>query len=130
MLVFFLRWGFHTVSGIELWFYYGVAKGSFHLYSNLDPTWWILRALGFFFSGRVLLYSVYLTSSMSSALNAALFALFVTKLHDRKTGLLAGILYGSMVLPMFNSAGTVTHDIFAYPYLILSLFGIMMAFRR
>lgn len=130
MLVFFLRWGFHAVSGIELWFYYGVARGSFELYSNFDPTWWILKTLGLLFSGPVLLYSVYLTSSIASSLNAALFALFVSKLHDRKTGLLAGILYGSMVLPMFNSAGTVTHDIFAYPYLILSLFGIMMVFRR
>ena len=48
MLVFFSRWGFHTVSGIELWFYYGVAKGTFSLYSVWDPTWWILRFLGAF----------------------------------------------------------------------------------
>ena len=37
-LIFFLRWGWHTVSGIELWFYYGVAKGTFDLYSIWDPT--------------------------------------------------------------------------------------------
>ena len=129
-LVFFLRWGFHTVSGIELWFYYGVAKGTFDLYSAWDPSWWILKTLGFLFSGQALLYSVYLVSSLSSALNSALFCLLVSELHNKKTGFLAGLIYSSMVLPMFNSAGTVTHDIFAYPYLILSLYGILMAFKR
>ena len=37
-LVLFHRWGWHTVSGIELWFYYGVAKGTFALYSAFDPS--------------------------------------------------------------------------------------------
>lgn len=129
-LIFFLRWGFHTVSGIELWFYYGVAKGTFDLYSVWDPSWWILKVLGFIFSGQALLYSVYLISSLSSSLNSALFCLFVSELHNKKTGFLAGLIYASMVLPMFNSAGTVTHDIFAYPYLILSLYGILMVFKR
>ncbi|MEA1929169.1 MAG: hypothetical protein U9N73_13265, partial [Candidatus Auribacterota bacterium] len=129
-LIFFLRWGWHTVSGIELWFYYGVAKGTFDLYSVWDPTWWILSGLGAIVSGPALLYGTYLVSSLSSSLNAALFCLFVSELHNKKTGFLAGILYGSMVLPMFNSAGTVTHDIFAYPYLVLSMYGILMAFKR
>lgn len=118
------------MSGIELWFYYGVARGTFDLYSVWDPTWWILSTLGAFVSGPALLYGTYLVSSLSSSLNAALFCLFVSGLHNKKTGLLAGLIYGSMVLPMFNSAGTVTHDIFAYPYLILSLYGVMMAFKR
>ena len=129
-LIFFSRWGWHTVSGIELWFYYGVAKGTFDLYSIWDPTWWILSTLGALVSGPALLYGTYLVSSLSSSLNAALFCLFVSELHNRKTGFLAGLLYGSMVLPMFNSAGTVTHDIFAYPYLVLSLYGILMVFKR
>lgn len=129
-LIFFTRWGWHTVSGIELWFYYGVAKGTFDLYSVWDPTWWILKTLGALLSGPALLYGTYLVSSLSSSLNAALFCLFVSELHNKKTGFLAGLLYGSMVLPMFNSAGTVTHDIFAYPYLILSLYGGLMFFKR
>ncbi len=129
-LIFFLRWGWHTVSGIELWFYYGVARGTFDLYSVWDPTLWILRTLGFFLGGLPLLYGTYLVSSLSSSLNAALFCLFVSEVHEKKTGFLAGILYGSMVLPMFNSAGTVTHDIFAYPYLILSIYGAAAAVRR
>lgn len=129
-LIFFLRWGWHTVSGIELWFYYGVAKGTFDLYSVWDPTWWILKVLGALLSGPALLYGTYLTSSLCSSLNAALFCLFVSELHNKKTGFLAGLIYGSMVLPMFNSAGTVTHDIFAYPYLILSLYGVLMVFKR
>ncbi|MFH1039220.1 MAG: hypothetical protein V1789_11200 [PVC group bacterium] len=129
-LVFFLRWGWHTVSGIELWFYYGVAKGTFDLYSVWDPTLWILRALGALLGGMPLLYGTYLVASLSSSLNAALFCLFVSEVHGKKTGFLAGILYGSMVLPMFNSAGTVTHDIFAYPYLVLSIYGAAAAVRR
>ncbi len=129
-LIFFARWGWHTVSGIELWFYYGVAKGTFDLYSIWDPTWWILSTLGAIVSGPALLYGTYLVSSLSSSLNAAIFCLFVSELHNKKTGLLAGLLYGSMVLPMFNSAGTVTHDIFAYPYLVLSMYGALMAFKR
>ena len=129
-LIFFARWGWHTVSGIELWFYYGVAKGTFDLYSIWDPTWWILSTLGAIVSGPALLYGTYLVSSLSSSLNAAIFCLFISELHNKKTGLLAGLLYGSMVLPMFNSAGTVTHDIFAYPYLVLSMYGALMAFKR
>jgi len=129
-LIFFARWGWHTVSGIELWFYYGVAKGTFDLYSIWDPSWWILNTLGALVSGPALLYGTYLVSSLSSSLNAALFCLFVSELHNRKTGFLAGLLYGSMVLPMFNSAGTVTHDIFAYPYLILSVYGAVAAVQR
>ncbi len=129
-LIFFLRWGWHSVSGIELWFYYGVAKGTFALYSIWDPSWWILSAVGALFHGEGILYATYLTSSICSSLNAALFGLLVSELHGKKTGLLAGLIYGTMVLPMFNSAGTVTHDIFAYPYLILSLYGILMVFRR
>lgn len=128
-LVFFLRWGWHAVSGIELWFYYGVARGAFDLYSIWDPTWWILSAVGAIFSGEGILYATYLTSSICSSLNAAVFCLFVSELHGKKTGLLAGLIYGTMVLPVFNSAGTVTHDIFAYSWLILSLYGVMMAFR-
>jgi len=129
-MIFFARWGWHTVSGIELWFYYGVSKGTFDLYSIWDPTWWILSTLGALVSGPALLYGTYLVSSLSSSLNAAVFCLFVSELHNRKTGFLAGLLYGSMVLPMFNSAGTVTHDIFAYPYLVLSMYGVLMAFKR
>ena len=129
-LVFMLRWGWHTVSGIELWFYYGVAKGTFELYSAFDPSWWILSTLGAIFSGQALLYSVYLASSLSSSLNAALFCLLVSELHGKKTGFLAGLIYGSMVLPMFNSAGTVTHDIFAYPYLVLSVYGAAALVKR
>jgi hypothetical protein len=128
-LVLFYRWGWHTVSGIELWFYYGVAKGTFHLYSAFDPSWWMLKILGFLFSGEVLLYSVFFISSFCSAVNGALFCFLLGRLHDKKTGLLAGVLYTSMVLPMFNSAGTVTHDIFAEPYLILAVYGAAMAFR-
>ncbi len=128
-LVFFARWGWHTVSGIELWFYYGVAKGTFDLYSHWDPSWWILRALGVMFSGPALLYSVHLASSLHSSLNSALFGIFAARLHGKKTGLLAGILYSSMVLPMFNSTATVTHDIFAWPYFVLVLYGALMAVR-
>ncbi len=129
-LIFFLRWGWHTVSGIELWFYYGVAKGTFDLYSIWDPSWWILSAVGAIFSGEGILYATYLTSSICSSLNAAVFCLFVSELHGKKTGLMAGLIYGTMVLPMFNSAGTVTHDIFAYPWLVLALYGTLMFFRR
>lgn len=128
-LVLFHRWGWHTVSGIELWFYYGVAKGTFALYSAFDPSWWILKLLGFLFSGEVLLYAVFFISSFCSAVNGALFCFLLSRLHDRKTGLLAGVIYTSMVLPMFNSAGTVTHDIFAEPYLILAIYGAALAFR-
>jgi len=130
MLVFFLRWGWHTVSGIELWFYYGVAKGTFDLYSIWDPTWWVLSLIGAVFRGEALLYATYLSSSVVSSLNAAVFCLFVSELHDKKTGLMAGLIYGTMVLPMFNSAGTTTHDIYAYAWLVLSLYGMLMVFRR
>ncbi len=129
-LIFFLRWGWHTVSGIELWFYYGVAKGTFDLYSIWDPTWWVLSLIGAVFSGEALLYATYLTSSIVSSLNAAVFCLFVSELHGKKTGLMAGLIYGTMVLPMFNSAGTTTHDIYAYAWLVLALYGTLMAFRR
>ncbi|MDP8235330.1 MAG: hypothetical protein P9M08_03000 [Candidatus Erginobacter occultus] len=129
-LIFFLRWGWHTVSGIELWFYYGVAKGTFDLYSIWDPTWWVLSLIGAVFSGEALLYATYLTSSIVSSLNAAVFCLFVSELHDRKTGVMAGLIYGTMVLPMFNSAGTTTHDIYAYAWLVLALYGMLAAFRR
>ncbi len=129
-LIFFLRWGWHTVSGIELWFYYGVAKGTFDLYSIWDPTWWVLSLIGAVFSGEALLYATYLTSSIVSSLNAAVFCLFVSELHGKKTGLMAGLIYGTMVLPMFNSAGTTTHDIYAYAWLVLALYGMLMVFRR
>lgn len=129
-LIFFSRWGWHTVSGIELWFYYGVAKGTFDLYSIWDPTWWFLSAVGALFRGEGILYATYLTSSIVSSLNAAVFCLFVSELHGKKTGLMAGLIYGTMVLPMFNSAGTTTHDIYAYAWLVLALYGVLMVFRR
>lgn len=50
-VIFFLRWGAHAVSGIELWYYYGVAGGAFDLYSVWDPSWWLLRVLGVMFPG-------------------------------------------------------------------------------
>ena len=128
-VIFFLRWGFHSAGGIELWYYYGVAKGTFDLYSVWDPSWWILRALGALFPGEALLSSVHCAASLTSSLNAALFCLLVSKLHDKRTGLLAGLIYGSMAQPIFNSAATVTHDVFAYPFLILSLLGAVMLFK-
>ncbi|HPJ71835.1 MAG TPA: glycosyltransferase family 39 protein, partial [bacterium] len=129
-LVLFIRYGWQTVSGIELWFYYGVAQGTFPLYSGWDPTWWALDFLGRFLSGLPLLYSVYLLSSVCSALNSAVFCLFIGELHGRRAGFLAGLVYASAVLPMFNSAGTVTHDVFAYSWLVLTLYGVLLACRR
>lgn len=128
-LVFFLRWGFHATSGIELWFYYGVAGGTFDLYSAWDPAWWLLRGLGACTGGEPLVYSVHAAAALVSSLNAALFCLFVSLLHDRKTGFLAGILYGSIVSSLWNSTATVTHDVFAYPFIILSLLGALLFFR-
>lgn len=69
------------------------------------------------------------SSAAISALTAALFCLLVSKPHDKRTGLLAGLLYGSMAQPIFNSAATVTHDVFAYPFLIVSLLSAVMLFQ-
>ncbi len=129
-LVLFLRYGWQTVSGIELWFYYGVAKGTFPLYSWWDPSWWLLSGLGLLFSGLPLLYSVFLLSSLTESVNSAVFCLFIGELHGRRAGFLAGLIYASAVLPMFNSAGTVTHDVFGYSFLILSLYGVLLAVKR
>lgn len=129
-LVLFLRYGWQTVSGIELWFYYGVAKGTFPLYSWWDPSWWLLSGLGLLFSGFPLLYSVFLLSSLTESVNSAVFCLFIGELHGRRAGFLAGLVYASAVLPMFNSAGTVTHDVFGYSFLILSLYGVLLAVKR
>ena len=128
--IFFLRFGPHATSGIETWFYYGVAGGRFDLHSPWDPTWWLLKAIGALYRpDTLLLHAVYLASATVSSLSAALFTGLAARLHDKRTGLLAGLIYASMVLPMFNSTATTTHDVFGYPWMLLALLSVVLLFR-
>ena len=113
--------GWHAVSGIEFWFYYGLAEGVFQLPSVWDPTEWILSPLGLLFDGDALVLAVRMAAGVCDAVNAALIALLAARLHGRRTGFLAGMLYAGSVPTVFSSAATLTHDVFGVPWLVLTL---------
>ncbi len=122
-LVFHGRHGVHATNGVEFWFYYGLAQGRFSLPYAWDPAMWTLRPLGRLFDAEALVVALHVVTAVLDSLNAVLMALLAARLHGRRAAFFAGILYASSVPAMFNSAATLTHDVFGYGWLFMALLG-------
>jgi hypothetical protein len=119
-LLFFKKWGEYATFNTEVWYYFGVAKGIFKL-SIFDPTVWILRAEGLLLPEKFLFHSIALTASVMSSLTAVLIFLLVYKLHGKKAGFVAGIMYAAAPQPLALSTVGFTHDLVQLPIIVLSL---------
>ncbi|MFH0863193.1 MAG: hypothetical protein V1875_09235 [Candidatus Altiarchaeota archaeon] len=111
-LVFQLRFGAHATNHIEIWLFTGVAEGSRLSTGGLagDPTIWLMRLVGAVFPGGLAFYGVMLSSAVLSSLTASAIFLIASELYDRRTGLIAGIIYAGMVEPIGLSTSGYTHD--------------------
>lgn len=125
-LTFFLRYGWHASNVIEVWFYYGVAKGIFVL-KSLDPTLWLLRVVGYILPEKFLFYGVVLTAGILSAVTAVIISLLGTELDSKKTGFFAGVLYATLVQPIGLSVVSFTHDLVQLPIIALCILLLIRA---
>jgi hypothetical protein len=110
-VLFQARFGLHATNHIETWFYASVMEGLKETpYQASDPTVWILRAASPLFPGPLAFFGVILSSAVLSSLTAAAIFLLVGQMHDKRAGLLAGLVYGGMVEPLGLSMSGFTHD--------------------
>lgn len=119
-LIFFLRYGWHASNVPEVWYYLGVAKGIFDL-KSMDPTLWILRALGMILTEQILFYGVILTAGILSSLTSVSIFFLGNELDSKKTGFYAGILYATMLQPLGLSVVSFTHNLVQLPIIVLSI---------
>lgn len=123
--IFFERFGYRAVQYHEIWFYYGVAKGKFLLMA-LDPTVPILKAVKFL-SGDSLVYGIVFAGVVLSSLTAVFIFLLVRELYDKKTGIIAGLLYATLSFSSSVTTAGFTHDLVAVPIIVLILYLAVLA---
>ncbi|HHQ45322.1 MAG TPA: hypothetical protein ENN13_04190, partial [Candidatus Altiarchaeales archaeon] len=122
-LFFHFRWGWRAVNQIELWFYAGVADGSYVKYLHggwLDPTVWILRPLGFLLPRDFLAYGVGFAGVFLSALTGVLVYVLVRQSQEGRTAVYSALIYSFMVEVLALSTVSFTHGLVQIP-LMLSL---------
>ena len=85
--------------------------------------------LGVLFPGDMAFFGVLLTSAFLASLTAALISVLLANLYDKKTGLIAGLVYAGMVEPMALSLSGFTHDHVQLPVMLLCMLGTVMAVR-
>ncbi|MFQ6088423.1 MAG: glycosyltransferase family 39 protein [Candidatus Methanofastidiosia archaeon] len=129
-LTFLLRYGFHTTLTPEVWFYFGVSKGSFTLL-RFDPTLWILRFSSMVLPEDMLFYAVIFLGSALSSLTSVLIFFLLERLYNKKLGVLAGLIYALMIHPLLSGTAFFTHDTVAIPVSLLALiFGVLLKLER
>lgn len=125
---FFLTFGWFSSNLIEIWFYYGVAQGIFHL-SPLDPTRWILRLAALLVPAGVL----YPATAFAAALVSATVPLLVYLWRRRadsepaalRAALVAAVLPSSLTLCLANFS----HDLVQLPLVVIFWLALSAAAR-
>jgi hypothetical protein len=111
VLLFQHHFGAHASNHIEIWLFSGVMQGIMATgQADADPTAWLLQAVGVLFPDGLAFYGTMLSAVVLSSLTAACLCLLACEIADRRTGIIAGILYAGMVEPLALSMSGFTHD--------------------
>ncbi|MDP8215222.1 MAG: hypothetical protein RAO92_10015 [Candidatus Euphemobacter frigidus] len=127
-LVFFFRFGWHSSHLIEIWFYYGVARGVFTL-STLDPTFLLLRVPGLLLPGAVLYQAVAFEAALISAVTAVLIFFWLDSWAGRETGFWGGVVFALLPAPLTLSLVNFSHDLVQVPLMVLFFWSTGTAIR-
>lgn len=117
-LIFFLRSGWFASHLIEIWFYYGVARGVFSL-SLLDPTYLLLSSLGRVLPAGILYQAVAFEGALISALTSVFIFYWLSNWSDRKCGWWGGIIFALLPAPLSLSLANFSHDLVQVPVVVL-----------
>jgi hypothetical protein len=117
-IIFFLRSGWFSSHLIEVWFYYGVARGVYTL-SFLDPTFLLLRIPGLLITGPVLYQIVVFEAALISALTAVLIFYWLDSRCGRAAGWWGGVVFALLPAPITLSLVNFSHDLVQIPLLVL-----------
>ncbi|MDP6685717.1 MAG: hypothetical protein QGI05_02055 [Candidatus Omnitrophota bacterium] len=113
------RFGPHAVVTREIWYYYGLLKGNWHL-PILDPTQWIMQIISFF-PETLWLLGLKVAASLLSGLTACLIFLLGKKLINSYFGVISAVIYIFMHGPLTISTVNFTHDLVMVPLLLILL---------
>ncbi len=127
-LLFFLRSGWFSSHLIEVWFYYGVARGVFTL-ALFDPTFLLLRLPGLLLPGGVLYPAVVFEAALISALTAVLIFYWLNHRYGRSTGFWGGLLFALLPAPLTLSLVNFSHDLVQAPLVVLFFWATTAALR-
>ena len=125
-IIFFARSGWFSSHLIEVWFYYGVARGVYAL-SILDPTFLLLRLPGWLISGPVLYQIVVFEASLISALTAVLIFYWLDRRGGRQVGWWGGVIFALLPAPITLSLVNFSHDLVQVPLVVLFFWSAGMA---
>ncbi len=117
-LVFFVRHGWFSSHLIEVWFYYGVARGVFPL-SALDPTFGLLRLPGLVLPDSILYQATVFTSALVSALTAFFIYGWLRRRDGLTAGIAGGIIFALLPAPLTLCLVNFSHDLVAIPLIVL-----------
>jgi len=117
-IIFFTKSGWFSSHLIEVWFYYGVARGVYTL-SFLDPTFLLLRGPGWLISGPLLYQIVVFEAAFISALTAVLIFYWLESHGGRKVGWWGGVIFALLPAPITLSLVNFSHDLVQVPLVVL-----------
>lgn len=117
-LIFFIRSGWFASHLIEIWFYYGVARGVFSL-SLLDPTYLLLRTLGWLLPSGILYQAVAFEGALISALTGVFIFYWLSGRRGRKCGWWGGVIFALLPAPLSLSLANYSHDLVQVPFVVL-----------
>ena len=124
-ILFYLRFGTHAVYHVETWFYTGIMGGGIQAYLQhglTDPTYWILKFIGFFTADEMHLFMVEGLSVFLSAITCAGLYLLARDLTDENGGLIAAIIYAGLLNPTVLGLTGFTHDHLQLPFLVYAMY--------
>ncbi|MFH1403000.1 MAG: glycosyltransferase family 39 protein [Candidatus Altiarchaeota archaeon] len=129
-LLFFTKYGWHSVNHTETWFYYGVAKGTLlPAYELMDPTVWLLQALGFIIPENQLFYAIVFLSTLLASLTGLMIYYLVREQHGREAAFASAMIYTSMIEPLALSLVGFTHDHLQLLLIAAALFCVVKAVK-
>jgi len=127
-LIFFSRHGWFSSHLIEVWFYYGVARGVFFL-SPLDPTYLLLRLPGLVLPDSVLYQATVLSAAAVSALTAFLIYGWLRRRLGFAAGVGGGIAFALLPAPITLCLVNFSHDLVAIPLIVLFFWALDLSVR-
>ncbi|MFH1037068.1 MAG: glycosyltransferase family 39 protein [PVC group bacterium] len=125
-LIFFSRSGWFSSHLIEVWYYYGVARGVYAL-SFFDPTYLLLRVPGLLLPGGILYQAVVFEAAVISALTAVLIFYWLNRRYGRSAGLWGGIVFALLPAPVTLSLVNFSHDLVQAPLVVLFFWSMTVA---
>jgi hypothetical protein len=117
-LIFFARHGWFSSHLIEVWFYYGVARGVFSL-SPLDPTFLLLRLPGLLLPEAILYQATVFAAAVVSALTAYLIYGWLRRRRGEAAGIFGGLAFALLPAPITLCLVNFSHDLVAIPLIVL-----------